>query len=298
MDYQKNLEALDKCSASAVTLGKFDGLHLGHQKLIRRVLDQKERGLMAVVFAFDQGNRTILSHSERRDRLEKMGVDLFLDCPLDHRIRHMKAEDFVRKILVDRLQVSYLAVGRDFRFGYERKGNPQLLAQMGEQYGFTVEVVPDEMDGRRKISSTYVREQINEGNMEKTAQLLGEWFSTTGEVLHGRGLGHRKLMPTTNLIPPKEKLMPPNGVYITYSDFGNQRFQGITNVGYKPTVGGEEFLGVETYLFGCSQNLYGQKSVVSFLKFLRPERRFASLDKLKEQLMLDIQKAERYFAKR
>lgn len=295
MDYQNKIEGIDRISASAVTLGKFDGLHLGHQKLIRQILNQKKNGLETVVFAFDQGNRTILSHGERREKLERMGVDLFLECPLDQKMRHMKPEEFVKKILVDKLHVSYLAVGKDFHFGYERKGNPKLLAEMGEKYGFTVDVIPDEMDGKRKISSTYVREQLNEGNMEKVAQLLGEYFQTTGEVLHGRGLGHRKLMPTTNLIPPKEKLMPPNGVYITYSQFGDQRFHGITNVGYKPTVGGEEFLGVETYLFQCSQNLYGQKSIVSFLKFLRPERRFESLEKLKNQLMQDAQKAQKFF---
>ena len=295
MDYQNKIEGIGKIFASAVTLGKFDGLHRGHQRLIQRILEQKKRGLKAVVFAFDQGSRTILTREERIQKLEKMGVDLFLECPLDQKMRHMKPEEFVKKILVDQLHVSYLAVGRDFHFGYERKGNPQLLSKMGEQYGFTVEIVPDEMDGRRKISSTYVREQLNEGNMEKVAQLLGGYFSTTGEVLHGRGLGHRKLMPTTNLIPPKEKLMPPNGVYITYSRFGDQSFHGITNVGYKPTVGGEEFLGVETYLFQCSQNLYGQKSVVSFLKFLRPERKFESLEKLKNQLMQDIQKAQKFF---
>lgn len=132
-------------------------------------------------------------------------------------------------------------MGQDFRFGYERKGNAQLLQKMGGQYDFQVDVVSDEMDGKRKISSTYVREQLNEGKVEKVAELMGEWFSTTGEVLHGRGLGHRKLMPTTNLIPPKEKLMPPNGVYITKSRFGDQQFHGITNVGYKRPSGLKSF---------------------------------------------------------
>lgn len=295
MDYQKNIEKIPQVLRCAVTLGKFDGLHRGHQKLIQRVLVKKEQGLSAVVFAFDQSNRMILSHEERRAKLETMGVDLFLECPLNERLRHMLPEVFVKEILVDRLHVGFLAVGQDFRFGYERKGNAQLLQKMGQQYDFQVEVIPDETDGKRKISSTYVREQLNEGKVEKVAELLGEYFSTTGEVLHGRGLGHRKLMPTTNLVPPKEKLMPPNGVYITKSRFGDQQFHGITNVGYKPTVGAEEFLGVETYLFHCDQNLYGQKSVVSFLKFLRPERRFDSLEKLKAQLMADIEKAQNYF---
>lgn len=295
MDYHKKIDNIDRSGRSAVTLGKFDGLHLGHRKLIGRILEQKKLGLEAVVFAFDQGNRMILSYEERVRKLERLGVDCFLECSLEGRLRHMAAEDFVKKILVDRLHVGYLAVGRDFHFGYQRKGNPQLLQKMGEEYGFSVEVVPDEMDGRRKISSTYVREQLNEGNMEKVAQLLGESFATTGEVLHGRGLGHRKLMPTANLVPPKEKLMPPNGVYITRSRFGTQVFEGITNVGYKPTVGQEEFLGVETYLFRCDQNLYGQKSEVSFLKFLRPERKFESLEKLKMQLTEDVKKGEKYF---
>lgn len=295
MDYQKNIEKIPQALRCAVTLGKFDGLHRGHKKLIQRVLEKKEQGLSAAVFAFDQSNRMILSHEERRAKLETMGVDLFLECPLNEKLRHMPPEVFVKEILVDRLHVGFLAVGQDFRFGYERKGNAQLLQKMGGQYDFQVDVVSDEMDGKRKISSTYVREQLNEGKVEKVAELMGEWFSTTGEVLHGRGLGHRKLMPTTNLIPPKEKLMPPNGVYITKSRFGDQQFHGITNVGYKPTVGAEEFLGVETYLFQCDQNLYGQKSVVSFLKFLRPERRFDSLEKLKAQLMADIEKAQNYF---
>lgn len=295
MDYQKKIANIHQTSPSAVTLGKFDGLHRGHKKLIRRILEQKDCGQQAVVFAFDQGNRMILSRQERRVKLESMGVDLFLECPLDHKMRHMPPETFVKDILVDSLNAGFLAVGKDFRFGYERKGNVELLCKMGERYGFQVEVIPDEMDGPRKISSTYVREQLNEGNMENVSRLLGEHFCTTGEVLHGRGLGHRKLIPTTNLIPPKEKLMPPNGVYITRSQFEGRRFQGITNVGYKPTVGQEEFLGVETYLFHCDQDLYGQSSEVSFLKFLRPESKFDSLEHLKMQLQRDVEKAQEYF---
>ena len=146
-------------------------------------------------------------------------------------------------------------MGEDFRFGYERKGTPQLLETMGRKLGFTVDVVPKEMEGRRKISSTFIREELKKGNMEKVNDLLGIPFFVDGVIEHGRGMGHKVLLPTTNIVPAKEKLMPPNGVYDTVSHFKDRTLCGITNVGYKPTIG-EKFLGVETYLFDCEEDLY------------------------------------------
>ena len=153
------------------------------------------------------------------------------------------------------------------------------------------------MDGSRKISSTFIREELKKGNMEKISDLLGNDFFVEGKVLHGKGLGHRKFFPTTNLIPPKQKLMPPNGVYVTVSRFGETEYRGITNVGYKPTVG-EKFLGVETYLFDCDRDLYGQECIVSFLKFQRPEQKFASFEALKAQITRDIEAGENFFEHR
>ena len=188
-----------------------------------------------------------------------------------------------------------VAVGEDFRFGYERKGTPAMLKEFGKKYGFHTEVLPKEMDGRRKISSTFVREELNRGNMEKFRFLMGTDFSVEGIVEHGRGMGHKYLLPTTNLIPPVEKLMPPNGVYITVSHFRDRSYQGITNVGHKPTVGGEKFIGVETYLFDCNEDLYGEYCKVDFKKFLRPEQKFSSLEALKAQLERDAVKGQEYF---
>lgn len=283
---------------TVVTLGKFDGLHRGHLRLIEQVLQDQKDGLASVVFIFNVARQGILTKKERRDRLEALGLDYLAECPLDEKMKHMDAEDFVRNILVKNLRIAKVVVGEDFRFGFQRKGSSLLLEKLGKELDFTVQVIPHEMDGNRKISSTLVREQLNEGNMEKVRELLGTGFTATGEVLHGRGLGHRKLMPTANLIPPREKLMPPNGVYVTRSAFGERIFEGITNVGYKPTVGGESFLGVETYLFQCDENLYGEISTVEFLKFLRPEMRFSSLEALKKQLMSDIEKGKGYFRKK
>ena len=295
MEYVRIEEEFPRLTAgSAATLGKFDGIHKGHRKLIEKILEQKEQGAKSVVCAFEASSQMLLSHRERRKLLENTGVDILLECPLDEHLRHMKAESFVKEILVGDLKASYVAVGEDYRFGYERKGTPALLKELGEKYGFAVEIVPKEMDGHRKISSTYIREELKHGNMEKITALLGYDFFLDGEVEHGRGLGHKVLFPTANLIPPGEKLMPPSGVYVTVSDFEGQLYEGISNVGFKPTVG-EQFLGVETYLFDCEKDLYGEKCTVSFKKFLRPEKKFSSLTLLKEQMEKDIVNAKKYF---
>lgn len=294
MEYLRIDGKFPRLTGSAVTLGKFDGIHKGHRKLVNKILEKKEEGLKSVLCAFESASQSILTSEERRRFLEKTGVDILLECPLDSRIKNMKADVFVREILVGDLQTAYVAVGEDFRFGYERKGTPSLLEEYGKKYGFTVDVVPKEMDGRRKISSTYIREELKHGNMEKITALLGYDFFVDGTVEHGRGLGHKILFPTTNLVPSERKLMPPNGVYVTTSRFGENVYQGITNVGYKPTVG-ERFLGVETYLFDCEKDLYGEECRVSFKKYLRPEKKFFSIELLKEQMQRDIQRGREYF---
>ena len=295
MEYVKIEGQFPKFSRCAVTLGKFDGIHRGHRKLIQTILDRKsEYGELAVVMAFVSDRQTILTSEERRILLEKMGVDVLLECPLNDQMKHMKADVFIRQILKGDLQASCVVVGEDFRFGYERKGTPQLLEKAGEKYEYDTIVVPKEMEGSRKISSTYIREELKKGNMEKVRELLGNPFFAVGTVTHGRGMGHRDFFPTANIIPPKQKLLPPNGVYITLSHFDGTDYPGITNIGYKPTVG-EAFLGIETNLFDCDLDLYGQNCTVDFYKFIRPEQKFASFEALKAQIRKDIEVGKVYF---
>lgn len=180
--------------------------------------------------------------------------------------------------------------------GTERKGTPRLLMEFGEKYGFDVEILSKEMDGHRKISSTYIREELKKGNMEKVTSLMGRDYFVEGQVVHGRGMGHKVLLPTTNLVPPRTKILPPNGVYVTSSYFGDKIYHGITNIGCKPTVG-ESFIGVETYLFDCKEDLYGEECRVDFKKFLRPERKFPSLEALKSRLLADAEDGRRFFEK-
>ena len=303
MIYTTQVPHLDQKVRSCITLGKFDGLHRGHQKLIERIKEKRGKNCKAVVFTFDVSPKSyilhtppkyLLTYKERRELAENLGVDILAECPFTEELMHMEPEAFVKEYLVDRLHGEYLAVGPDFRFGYQRKGTPQLLKELGEKYGFRTEILEKEKYKDKDISSTYIREELDQGHIEEVNQLLGYPYFTKGEIVHGRQLGRTIGIPTANLIPPSEKKLPPNGVYITESMIQGKTYQGITNVGYKPTVK-ENFLGVETYLFSCNADLYGQEAEVKFYRYLRPEIKFASLEELKNQMMKDIQKGKDYF---
>lgn len=282
---------------TAVTLGKFDGLHQGHRLLIDRILKKKREGLASLIFTFDFGERPALTlPEERRELLRRDHLDYLVECPFVPALSHMEPEDFVRKILKERLHAKYLAVGTDFRFGYQRRGDYHLLQEMSTSCGFQVEVVEKACWQGREISSTYIREELERGHMELVNQLLGYAYSVTGEVLHGRQIGRTLGMPTTNLLPKEHKLLPPNGVYATRTVIAGEVFEGITNIGYKPTVGGETRKGVETYLFDLDRNLYGETIQVQFYGYERPERRFPGLEALKAQIESDTAWGREFFS--
>lgn len=287
------LEFAQECDC-VITLGKFDGLHRGHRALIDRVLAYEEKPACKVVFAFDIAPVTLLSKRERRHMLNKMGLDLLIECPFVPEIITMEPEVFVKRMLVEQLHAVHLVVGRDFRFGYERTGDVSLLQDMSAEYGFTVEIVDKVTHGEREVSSTYIREELTAGHMERVNELLGYEFFVTGEIVHGRRVGRTLGVPTTNLIPPRGKLLPPNGVYTTHTTAGENTYYGMTNIGSKPTVDGH-FIGVETYLFDCEEDLYGEQEKVRLQHFLRPEVKFGSLDELKEQLQKDEAAVRAYF---
>ena len=182
---------------SAVTLGKFDGLHRGHQKLIECIQAHKQKQWRTVVFTFDVPPRShmlhmppkfLLTYEERRELAEAFGVDILAECPFTDELMHMEPEQFVKEYLVDRLQTGFVAVGPDFRFGYERRGNPRMLAELGEIYGFQVQVLEKEKDGNLDISSTYIREELEKGNMEKVNDLLGYPYFTRERLSTGGSL--------------------------------------------------------------------------------------------------------------
>ncbi len=280
---------------TAVTLGKFDGLHLGHQKLIGRILAKKGQGLASTVFVIaPPGVPRLLTSEEKKRRLEQLGIDCLVECPFIPEILGMGPEQFMAEVLKKKLKAAYLAVGTDFRFGYQRSGDVRFLKERQREYGINVDIIEKRRLGGRVISSTYVREAMRAGKMELAEELLGYPYSVTGVVRHGKQLGRTIGMPTVNLIPEADKLLPPNGVYFTKVFCAGNCYRGVTNIGCKPTVDGS-FIGVETYLYDFSGELYGSEITVELLSFQRPERRFDSVERLKEQMHKDILCGEEYF---
>ncbi len=286
---------------TALTLGKFDGIHKGHQKLLSRVRSLGPL-MKSVVFTFDvnpalavsRKEGTILTtNEERKAVVERFGIDYLYECPFTEEIRNMEASDFVRKIVSD-LNVRFIAVGSDFGFGHNREGDYRLLQNMSGQLGYKVEVVDKERYLGREISSTYIREVIGQGDMETAEKLLGYPYTVKGVVGHGRQLGRTIGIPTTNVIPIKEKLLPPNGVYVSKVTVGGETHMGVTNIGVKPTVGDENEKGAETFIFDFDKDVYGKNITIELHKFIRPEMRFESLEKLKEQMEKDIEFVRNY----
>ena len=217
----------------------------------------------------------------------------------------MEAEVFVRKILLEKLHAAAIVVGDDFRFGRGRAGNAAFLSGMADKYRgagdgleFSVCVIGKKKDpvSGREISSTWIREEIQKGRMEEAEKLLGRPYFLLGEVVHGRQLGRTLQIPTINQIPPQEKLLPPNGVYFSSTQIGGRTWNGITNIGTKPTVAGDQ-VTAETHLFGCSADLYGKEASVELLHYHRPEHRFSSVTELKEHMEADIRAARDYMEK-
>lgn len=288
---------------SAVAIGKFDGIHKGHQALLQNVLLQKEKGRRAVVFTFDPPPSALFGNSEqkglttkeeKRRIFEKLGIDVLIEFPLTKETAAISPQDFVTKLLVGKMNAAYVAAGSDLTFGDKGRGNRELLEQLGRQLGFEVKVIEKICIGGKEVSSSRIRWEIEQGNMEQAKELIGFPYSVTGTVVHGRHLGSRLGMPTVNLLPPKDKLLPPRGVYTSYVSYGGKHYKSISNVGCKPTVSQEMVLGVETYLYDFREDIYGKQITVNLLSFRRPERRFASVEELKAQMQQDIEEGKGY----
>lgn len=283
---------------TAVTLGKFDGLHKGHRELLKKIIMAKEKGLTSVVFTFDpppevlfgtREQKNLMTKEEKRAVFEKMGVDILIEYPLNRVTAAIDPTAFVKEILVERMGMVYLAAGYDVSFGYLGAGNAELLYYLSEEFQFKADIMDKIKDHGREISSTFVREEIERGNMEQAAELLGEPYSVIGEVQHGEKLGRTIGMPTINILPQPEKLLPPKGVYFSRTTIDGKEYRSITNIGNKPTVSTKERMGVETYIYDFNQDVYGKMAVVKLLKFKRSEMRFSGLEELKKQMEKDIE---------
>lgn len=305
MEYITGTKEFQIGQPTAVTLGKFDGLHRGHRKLLDQVFRFRAQGLKAAVFTFGtppaeltkgRPQTLITTNRERMENLRAAGVDYLVEFPFDMETASMEPEAFVRDILVGRMRAEAIITGTDFCFGHGRRGNVKLLEELAGRYGYTQCTVEKATDGQRVISSTYVREMLDHGNMEKANQLLGYDYFIEGIVVHGRRLGTTLGFPTVNLVPPVEKHLPRFGVYMSRVAMDGRVYDGITNIGRKPTIDGHFPAGAETYIYGVDADLYGKELRVSLTHFLRPEMKFEDVEHLKRQVLSDKNEVQKRIA--
>lgn len=289
---------------SAVALGKFEGIHRGHQLLLSEIKEQKKNQLQSVVFTFDMppssaltGDHTyqqLFSKEERHLILERMGMDVLIEYPFTREFASLSPEEFVRDILVGKTGAKVVVVGTDFRFGKKRSGGIDDLKHLSDALGYKLIVKEKLQENHADISSSRIRELLEKGKMEEVLGLLGRPYSVTGTVVHGKALGRTIQIPTVNQLVDHNKLTPPDGVYVSGIRIGEEYFYGITNVGVKPTVESDKIKGVETYIFDFDRDVYGKSIEVYFLHYCRPEMKFSSVGLLKEQMEKDIAYAKQY----
>ncbi len=299
-----HLETIPK--GCVLTIGNFDGLHLGHRAVIDKLaMKGKQMGLPVVVMLFEPQPLEYFLKDNAPSRLMRLREKTigFLSLPVDQLLvmkfnRHLanyEAEDFVQDILIDKLNVKYLAIGDDFHFGKARRGNFALLKKMGQQAGFMVEDTPSLIIDGHRVSSTLIRDALGEGNLALAKKMLGCDFSVCGRVAHGDKRGRTLGFPTAN-IEMFRKNTPITGVYaVTMTGIDDKEYNGVANLGTRPTVDGGSRVLLETHLFDFDREIYGAYVDVHFKHKIRNEIRFDSLDALKKQIQLDVRQARQFF---
>lgn len=289
---------------TAVAIGKFDGLHLGHVRLFEEVLKKKEDGLNTLIFTFDRPlsaffsgcEQTVLTtNAEKEEYLRGLNMDYEYVLPVNEETMAITPEDFI-DILATGLNVKYIAAGSDISYGAAGRGDMALLKSMSSKYGYEVCEVEKVKLGDDPVSSTMVRQFVQEGKMELAQAALGRPYSLDGMVKQGRMLGRKLEMPTVNLETEKDKLLPPFGVYFSNIYLGTGVFQGITNIGVKPTVTDEGRVTVETYIYDFDDDVYGEWLKVELLHYLRNEMKFDGVEELKAQMRTDMLRGRIYFS--
>lgn len=302
-DYRPGAE-LPGLFGCVATLGVFDGVHVGHRAILDRTLHwAKLEQRKAVVITFSvhpdqvirgQAPPLLLSLEHRRRELERCGLDAAVVLTFDQELRQMAAETFVERILVQSLRIRGLVLGHDTAVGLGRRGNAALLDRLGGVHGFEVKVVGEIAVDGTVVSSSRIRDALQHGDLEEASRLLGRPPALVGRVRAGDGLGRKLGFPTANLDPATE-CHPAGGVYAVLVTHRGRCYEGLCNIGRRPTLGVEGELRIEVHLLDHEGDLYGEELEVVFLAKLRDERRFAGLDQLRAQIAVDRKAAEPHF---
>lgn len=287
---------------SVLAIGIFDGLHLGHQKILKTVLTlARKENVSAGIMTFYPHPDRILNHQkieliqtldQRLKSLQKAGLDYCLILSLDRKLASLDGEAFVQLVLKETLGIKQVVVGENFRFGYQRRCGIQELRLFGRKYGFKVRTLKPVKKQGHLVSSSLIRRLLQAGKMEEAWKLLGRPYEIQGRVIKGEGIGRQLGFPTANLQTENEIL--PTGVYLSLAVFGKKILPSVTNIGFRPTFGGKKLL-VEAHLLDFSGRLYGKKLSLFLLKKIRPEKKFSAAGKLQEQIKKDVELARKYF---
>ena len=295
-----NLKSYSSEKESILTIGTFDGVHIGHNKILKRLIqDSKKNNLSSLVMTFFPHPRMILnkSHdikmidtiSEKINLLEKTGLDNLIIHPFDNNFSKIRAKEFVEEILVKKLKIKEIIIGYDHKFGKDREASVEDLKKFGKDYMFTVKEIPAQEIDSIAISSTKIRNAILNGEIEKCNKFLGRNFILTGKVVYGEGLGKKIDFPTANIeIKETYKIIPKNGVYLVKTKINSNTYFGMMNIGIRPTVGGRN-KSLEIHFFNFKDNIYGKNVSIEIIKKIRDEEKFSSIDQLKIQLKKDEQ---------
>lgn len=283
---------------STITIGTFDGVHLGHQSILKKIVDAKNlENIESVLLTFFPHPRMVLQQDasikllntidEKAELLDKFGIDNLIIHPFDAAFSNLSAEEFVKEILVDKLNIHKIIIGHDHRFGKNRTADISDLISYGEKYGFEVEQISAQEINEIAISSTKIRKALLEGEIQLANQYLGYSYFITGKVVEGKKVGRTIGFPTANIeIKENYKLLPKNGVYIVSSQINDVMHYGMMNIGNNPTLGENE-QSIEVHFFGINEDIYNEKLQISFLERIREEHKFESIVELQAQLEKD-----------
>lgn len=306
MEIYHSLEELPPIEARATALGNFDGIHLGHQALIRRtILRAKEEGLTSCAFTFSNHPRdllpgkpkkkNILSNEEKEDLIRDLGVDCLVSIPFTESIKKLSAEAYVRDMVIGALHSQWILCGFNHHFGYRASGDADMLQRLAEIEGAGVTVLePFRVEGT-VVSSTLIRRLIASGRVDRCPAYLGRYYAIEGDVVQGNRLGRRIGFPTSNLVIEEDRVTPPDGVYLTCCLYAGKVYPSVTNVGRRPTFGNGE-RNVETHIFDFDRILYGKKIRVEFLQKMRSEKKFSGVEELQQKVLADMEEARNWHA--
>jgi len=292
--------------STAVGLGNFDGLHVGHMALVNTLISEARiHGLQSVIYTFTKHPENILRKKlftpllttvgKRIQILGETALDAVYFDEFDEDYSRMKPESFVKRVLLDKLGAKLVVAGFNYRFGYKGQGDVELLRKLGKKYNFNVIIIPPVKVDNEIVSSTAIREYVKKGEMESVFRLLGRHYSITGEVMDGKRLGRRIGFPTANLHPEEYLILPKDGVYITKTLYNGEFYSSLTNIGRNPTFEDSVKVSVETHILNFNRDIYRSSIEVFFLSMLRGEIKFKNAQELSGRICQDVAAAKEYF---